>query len=442
MKYWKRTAAWFMVLCILLVPAACGQSSSKPETDTKAEADAEEPSAETPMTEAGEPTGAAAETGTAETAKTGAAAETAGTETAAATAGTEAAAETAATGAAAVTAGTEAAAETGGTETAASTAAGTTAGAAAAEETADPERPDYAKEENWAYFGIGEDKEADLFLVCPTVDMRDEYNMSMDDEETKSSFFGALNMERGIYEDSARMYAPYYRQAAMKIYDLTVEERQPYLELAYSDVSDAFAWYLENENEGRPIILAGFSQGADMCYRLMEEYFGDADLSDQLVAVYAIGWPCTREMVEKYPQIVPAQSEDDFGAVVSFECEAPELEETFIVPAGTKSYSINPLNWKTDGTIADKSENIGACFTSYSGEIKREEVNLCGCYIEDGRGALKVTDVTPADFPPILSILPEGSYHLYDYQFFFRNLQENVAVRLKKYLESRMKSAA
>ena len=442
MKYWKRTAAWFMVLCILLVSAACGQSSSKPETDTKAEADAEEPSAETPMTEAGEPTGAAAETGTAETAKTGAAAETAGTETAAATAGTEAAAETAATGAAAVTAGTEAAAETGGTETAASTAAGTTAGAAAAEETADPERPDYAKEENWAYFGIGEDKEADLFLVCPTVDMRDEYNMSMDDEETKGSFYGALNMERGIYEDSTRMYAPYYRQAAMKIYDLTVEERQPYLELAYSDVSDAFAWYLENENEGRPIILAGFSQGADMCYRLMEEYFGDADLSDQLVAVYAIGWPCTREMVEKYPQIVPAQSEDDFGAVVSFECEAPELEETFIVPAGTKSYSINPLNWKTDGTIADKSENIGACFTSYGGEIQREEVNLCGCYIEDGRGALKVTDVTPADFPPILSILPEGSYHLYDYQFFFRNLQENVAVRLKKYLESRMKSAA
>lgn len=405
-----------MVLCLVLASAACGQSSSKQETDTNTntEADAVEPSAETPMTEAAGSTAAAAETGTAETAKAGVAAVTAGTE----------AAETAETGAAAAAA------------------AGTTAGAAAAEETADPERPDYAKEENWAYFGIGEDKEADLFLVCPAVDMRDEYNMSMDDEETKGSFYGALNMERGIYEDSTRMFAPYYRQAAMKIYDLTVEERQPYLELAYSDVSDAFAWYLENENEGRPIILAGFSQGADMCYRLMEEYFGDADLSDQLVAVYAIGWPCTREMVEKYPQIVPAQSEDDFGAVVSFECEAPELEETFIVPAGTKSYSINPLNWKTDGTIADKSENIGACFTSYGGEIKREEVNLCGCYIEDGRGALKVTDVTPADFPPILSILPEGSYHLYDYQFFFRNLQENVAVRLKKYLESQMKSAA
>ena len=40
MKYWKRTAVWFIVLCLVLASAACGQSSSKPETDTNAEADA------------------------------------------------------------------------------------------------------------------------------------------------------------------------------------------------------------------------------------------------------------------------------------------------------------------------------------------------------------------------------------------------------------------
>ena len=75
--------------------------------------------------------------------------------------------------------------------------------------------PDYSLSENWAYFGIGEDQPVDLFLICPTVDTKDEYNMAMDDEETKASFLGALNMERGIYEESTRMYAPYYRQAAM-----------------------------------------------------------------------------------------------------------------------------------------------------------------------------------------------------------------------------------
>ena len=237
---------------------------------------------------------------------------------------------------------------------------------------------DYSAEENWAYYALGEDKTADLFLICPTVDTQDEFNMSMEDSKTKESFVGALNMERGIYEDSTRMFAPFYRQGAMKIYSLEAEEREQYLQLAYQDVSDAFAWYLENENEGRPIVLAGFSQGADMCYRLLQEYFGDEALYEQLVAVYAIGWPCTQEMTEQYPQIKAAGGEDDIGVVISFDCEAPEVEETFINPIGQKALSINPLNWRTDSEPADKSENPGACFTRYSGEIKREEAGLCG----------------------------------------------------------------
>ena len=137
--------------------------------------------------------------------------------------------------------------------------------------------------------------------------------MSLDDAETRTNFLGALNMERGIYEESTRMFAPYYRQAAMKVYSLDPAEREPYMELAYGDVSAAFVWYLEHENAGRPIILAGFSQGADMCYRLLAEFFGDEDLYSLLVAVYAIGWPCTRELTEKYPQIKPANRADDIA---------------------------------------------------------------------------------------------------------------------------------
>ena len=432
MKNLKKIIALCMVLCLVLSTSACGQSA--PAADAGAE-------------EAAEPAGGAEGAEAAAGQEAGAADKETGDEPAAVTAGTEEAAELPAG-----EAGTEEAAELPAgeaeTEEAAAEQAAETAGtdmAAAADtaaEAADPDIVDYANEDNWAYFGIGEDKDVDLFLICPTVDMRDEYNMSMDDEETKARFPGALNMQRGIYEDSTRMYAPYYRQAAMKIYDLTEEEREPYLALAYSDISAAFAWYLENENEGRPIILAGFSQGADMCLRLLEEYFGDESLYNQLVAVYAVGWSCTEEMVQEYPQIVPAQSADDIGTVICFDCEAPEVTETVITPAGTRSYSINPLNWKTDGTVADKSENIGACFTSYSGEIKREEINLCGCYIDEERGVLKVTDVTPADFPPVLPIFPEGAYHIYDYQFFYRNLQENVANRVKIYLENLLDNAA
>jgi len=272
--------------------------------------------------------------------------------------------------------------------------------------------PDYSQKENWAYYAVGADKDADLFLICPTVDVNDEFKMSLNDEETKEGFVGALNMERGIYEESARMYAPYYRQAAMKVYALEEAEREPYLSLAYEDVSAAFSWYLEHENQGRPIILAGFSQGADMCYRLLEEYFADPALQERLVAVYAIGWPCTEEMAQAYPQIRPAAAADDVGVVVSFDCEAPELEETFINPAGQRAYTINPLNWRTDGMPADRTENLGACFTRYSGEIKREEAQLCGCFIDEARGVVKVTDIDSADYPPVVPGLPEGAYHI------------------------------
>ena len=302
--------------------------------------------------------------------------------------------------------------------------------------------PDYAAAENWAYFGLGQDKAADLFLICPTVDVKDEFHMSMEDEETKASFLGALNMERGIYEESTRMFAPYYRQASMKVYSLPPEEREPWLELAYGDVSAAFSRYLEQENGGRPIVLAGFSQGADLCYRLLEEYFGDEALYDRLVAVYAIGWPCTEEMTRQYPQIRPARSAEDLGVVISFDCEAPEVAETFITPAGTRNCTINPLNWKTDGTPADRTQNLGACFTDYSGTVTRELPALCGCYVEEERGVLKVTDVDPADYPAMIPGLPEGGYHIYDYQFFFRNLQQNVRTRTAAYLARQTSSAA
>ena len=294
---------------------------------------------------------------------------------------------------------------------------------------------DYSSADNWVYFGVGDDKDVDLFLVCPTVDTLDEEFMSLENDVMKGYFAGALEMERGIYEESTRMYAPYYRQVAMNGYEQDLTERERRLAIAYKDVSDAFAYYLENENNGRPIILAGFSQGSDMVYRLMEEYFGSEEMQQKLVAAYAIGWACTEDMVKEYPQIRPAQSADDLGVVISFDCEAPEVSETIVNPAGRKAYSINPLNWKTDSTPADKSLNIGSRFMKSSGKIKSETEQLCGCYIDEERGALKVTDVTPAEYPAVISFLPEGAYHIYDYQFFFMNLQENVKHRVELYME-------
>lgn len=292
-----------------------------------------------------------------------------------------------------------------------------------------PDTLDYSVPDNWAYFELGEDRAVDVFLICPTVDTQSETNALDLNDKLKGNFIYALDLEKGIFEETGRLFSPYYRQMSINAYMLPETERETAKEIAYSDVSAAFRWYLDNENDGRGIILAGFSQGGEMCLELLKEYYGGDSaeaqaLREQLIAVYSIGWMVTEEMTSSYPQIVPAAGETDTGTVICFDCEDGNVTETIIIPAGMKALSINPLNWKTDSTPADKSLNHGAVFEA-GGEPVPE---LCGAYIGE-KGELIVTDVTAADYPPGLDVFPEGAYHLYDYMFFFTNLKENVAMR-------------
>ena len=81
--------------------------------------------------------------------------------------------------------------------------------------TAEPAGPDYADPASWAYFALGEDRGVDVFLICPLVDTRSERNAYDLNDKLKGRFVNALDMEKGIYEDAGRLYAPYYRQMSL-----------------------------------------------------------------------------------------------------------------------------------------------------------------------------------------------------------------------------------
>ena len=292
---------------------------------------------------------------------------------------------------------------------------------------------DYSNMYFWSRWNNGEDKPADLFFVCPTVDMgkNGNFNSDITDEKYRESFDGATNMELGIYDDVARIYAPYYRQATFPVYSLEKEEQEIYLSFAYQDVKNAFIYYAEHTDPTRPLILAGFSQGADLIIRLIKDLFDDPAYQRRLVGAYAVGWKLTEEEVAEYQHVVPAKGETDTGVVISFNSEDKDITSSLIVGEDERTYSINPLNWKTTSEIADKTMNKGACFTDYSGNIKEEIPELTGAYIDEKRGTLKVTDISKKDYPG--KLFEDGIYHLYDYQFFYRNLQENVEKRLSAY---------
>ena len=282
----------------------------------------------------------------------------------------------------------------------------------------------------WAWQGEG-DHPIDLFLICPTVDIGEDGNANMDvtDEKLREHFMSALMQEKGLYDQTCTLYAPYYRQATFPAYE-GADNAEAAFDFAYADIRAAFEHYLTLSD--RPFILAGFSQGGQMSLRLLQDLFEDPAVNDRLVAAYLIGWRVTEEDLRPWMRM--AQAEDDTGCIICFEAESPETEDSIIVPKGVHSLAINPLNWQTDGTVADRRLNRGACFTDHHGDITKEIPELTGAYIDATRGTLKVPDVSPKDYPG--EIFPDGCYHLYDFFFFFRNLQNNVSARAEAYLGS------
>lgn len=297
---------------------------------------------------------------------------------------------------------------------------------------------DYSDRKNWLYYAVGENKKADAFIICPSVSSDPRcVNIDENDNPTRMGMKVALNMQCGIYADELRLFAPFYRQTTLGAYCAEESEREPRLEFAYKDLRRAFIHYLTYFNDGRAFVLTGYSQGADMVKRLIKEFFGKNKLREKFIAAYLYGWHISPDEIETFHGVTPAQSETDTGVLVTFTCEAPGTLTS--VSVKTKTVSINPFNWKTDSSTADKSLNKGAVMFDIVGNVVGEYPALTGGYLDKLRGTLKITDVKKEDYPwdsPLyLGLFQMGDYHLLDYQFTYRNLQENVRKRIEAYFE-------
>lgn len=324
---------------------------------------------------------------------------------------------------------------------------------------------DYSDSFNWVAHGgdqIGGETVADVFFVAPTVYMQQQStwptNMPLYNDPVNSQiysgngeepgygavFAGAVVQQMGIYDnDQVRFFAPVYQQIGLNVYAADEATKQAALDKAFADVQKSFEYYMENYNNGRPVILAGFSQGAYMCIRLLNSSsFNSATdtqrnetRKDQMVACYAIGWNYTQADADS-SGFQGAKGESDTGVVVSYNTEAEYLTDSVMVPNGTENVlAINPLNWTTDSTPAGKGLNLGA--VTFEGvRVATTTPGLTGGYIDTERGTLKVadTDIQVSDYPDGKEAMGEGSYHMYDYTFFYTNLQKNVKTRLLSYL--------
>ena len=303
--------------------------------------------------------------------------------------------------------------------------------------TASGEEPlDYAIASNWISGpDVNISHDVDLFYVYPTVYFSNEPdNMSIDDKDLLSQAKGVFTEHSGVYAKSANLFAPYYRQVSIAVMSLSGEKFDHYFSKAYADVRTAFLYYLSHNNNGRPFILAGHSQGSDMILELMKELFHEPARMDKLVAAYIIGYSVTKKDLEQSPWLKIAQTATDVGCIITYNTQSKDATGSPVLLPGAQC--VNPLTWSTHGDRADDTLNKGAVFFNEKHEITKEIPHYTAAYIASD-GALIAPDPTPEDFHSAASFFPLGVYHAYDYSFFYRNLEENVAERIKAYQEQK-----
>ncbi|GIR73695.1 MAG: hypothetical protein CM15mP76_04220 [Prochlorococcus sp.] len=71
-----------------------------------------------------------------------------------------------------------------------------------------------------------------------------------------------LGNQASAFNGSCNIYAPEYRQATYFSFFDKDDNGKKALDLAYEDIENAFNYFLEFFNNGKPFIIAAHSQGA------------------------------------------------------------------------------------------------------------------------------------------------------------------------------------
>jgi pimeloyl-ACP methyl ester carboxylesterase len=227
--------------------------------------------------------------------------------------------------------------------------------------------------------------------------------------------------QASAFNQHARVFAPRYRQAHLSHFYTDRAAAEPYFDTAYADVQAAFAYFLENNNEGRPIIIAAHSQGAYLATRLLKQYFDGTALQQQLVAAYVIGWPVAQN---SFAQLAPCSTPGQTNCFVSWRTFKEGYIPDYIEKEASPAFVTNPLTWRTDSTRAGYALNKGSVLRNFNKIITG---------VADARIKGSVLWVSGLRFPGAF-LLNTSNYHIGDINLFYVNIRQNVAERIKAFL--------
>lgn len=162
----------------------------------------------------------------------------------------------------------------------------------------------------------------DCFYVYPTVsqDATPNSDMIAGPEE-----FNVVRSQFARLGSQCRTFAPLYRQVTLTALRAGMSGDRSMVadrELGYQDVVDAWNYYLENENEGRGVVLVGHSQGAGVLTRMIANEIEGNPVREQIISAMLLGTtvqvPPGETVGGTFSEMPLCESADQIGCIITY----------------------------------------------------------------------------------------------------------------------------
>ena len=298
---------------------------------------------------------------------------------------------------------------------------------------------DYANTSNWAvhpdnipeqlnFISLDESTLAvDVFFVHPTILTSKKYgtwNGDINNPDYREEVLNTtIKYQSSAWYGVGRLFAPFYRDAHIRSFQNKFKPigGDAALESAYQDVKAAFQHYLENYNDGRPILIASHSQGTLHAGRLLKDFFDDKPLQNQLIAAYLVGIGIKKD---PFTSISLMTSPSETGGFVSWNTykrnKLPNDYETWYKGRIVS----NPITWDNQKS---------SIYADYRGVHHGEKIvypNSMKIEVIDGM----IWSRTPKVPKRILFSLVKD-YHFADINLFWEDIRQNSKLRIQEYLK-------
>jgi hypothetical protein len=269
------------------------------------------------------------------------------------------------------------------------------------------------------------DSLADVFFLHPTTytgKTMEKDNAAIDDEYLNAKTdYSTILYQASVFNQHARIFSPRYRQAHINMFfEKDSVRKDQSFELAYADIRNAFEYYLQHWNNGRPIIIASHSQGSKFAERLLKDYFENKPLQNQLVVAYIIGWSVPKEY---FTSLNICTDSLQTGCICSWRTLRDGYIPPFLEFENGNSYVTNPISWTTDEQYVPRKMNQGSVLFKFNKVYKQ----TTGGRISNG-----FLYVKKPRFPWSFLYFTRN-YHIGDINLFYLDMRKNVQQRIASF---------